>query len=110
MTYKDTWFSRQPLGVCPAYGTGRQYWLHSYVVVDGEEQLRLSSGFSIGSHDRQGIQHALSETADGLEAAGAVIVSRRRNTVVARHGNETAHYTVAKVCAVTFFSHLGMTF
>jgi len=109
-----------------SWGTNRQMWLHHYVEVmtgglqpmhrknaDGSIDvlgvaiLRLSSGLSLGSYNREKIQHSLAEHAERLREAGATIVKQTKNTLVARHGRETAYYVITHIKASTFFKNLN---
>lgn len=126
MTYSDTWFSKQNMTMHSSWGTNRQMWLHHYVEVmtgglqpmhrknaDGSIDvlgvaiLRLSSGLSFGSYNREKIQHSLVEHAERLREAGATIVKQTKNQLVARHGRETAYYVVTHIKASTFFKNLN---
>ncbi len=125
MTYSDTWFSKQPMRLHASWGNGRQLWLHTYVEVmtggmqtmhrknaDGSIDVlgvviqRMSSGLSVGSYNREKIQRSLAEHAERLREAGATIVKQTKNTLVARHGRETAYYVITHIKASTFFKNL----
>lgn len=125
MTYSDTWFAKQPMTMCSSWGNDRQLWLHHYVDVmtgglqpmhrknpDGSidvlgvELRRMSSGLSIGSYNREKIQKSLANHAEKLKSAGATIVKQTKNTLVARHGSETAYYVITHVKASTFYRNL----
>ena len=107
------------------WGNGRQLWLHRYVEVasgsivpmhhqnpDGSIDVLgapvelLPAGFSIGSHCREKIQHSLLLHANMLREAGATIVRQTKNSLVARHGRETAYYMITETTARTFFGNL----
>ena len=111
--------------MCAGWGNGRQLWLHTYVdVVTGGFQpmhhknpdgsidvlgvqvLRMSSGLSVGSYSREKIQRSLANHAERLKEAGATIVKQTRNQLVARHGRETAYFTISPLCSKTFFNQL----
>ena len=126
MRYSDTWFAQQPMTMCAGWGNGRQLWLHTYVdVVTGGFQpmhhknpdgsidvlgvqvLRMSSGLSVGSYSREKIQRSLANHAERLKEAGATIVKQTKNQLVARHGRETAYFTISPLSSKTFFRRLN---
>lgn len=126
MNYTDTWFSKQNMTMRSSWGTNRQMWLHHYVEVmtgglqpmhhkntDGSidvlgvSVLRMSSGLSFGSYNREKMQHSLAEHAERLKAAGATIVRKSKNQLVARYGRETAYYVITHVSSLTFFKNLS---
>lgn len=125
MTYSDTWFSKQPIMLQTSWGKDRVLWLHTYVEMmtgglqpmhrknsDGSIDVlgvviqRMSSGLSVGSYNREKIQRSLAKHAERLREAGATIVKQTKNTLVARHGRETAYYVITHIKASTFFKNL----
>ena len=104
---------------------GRISWMHHYVdVVDGTfvqmsrkntdgsidvlgiPVTRLNNGLSFGGYNRKAMQRSLSEYAEKLTDAGAKIIKRTRNKLVARYGNETAVYEITNLTARTYFGKL----
>ena len=125
MRYQDTWFSKQPMTMCGSFGYGRHLWMHTFVDVltgnlqpmhrknpDGSidvlgaESVRMNSGISFGSHNRESMQRSLLNHAHKLKEAGATIVKQTKNSLVARHGRETAYYVITDVCASRYFDNL----
>lgn len=126
MTYSNTWFAKHPMVMRSSIGNERMQWLHHYVEVVtgrlqpihktnhdgsidilGAEVLRLSSGLSYGSREREKIQQSLADHADMLLKAGAKIVKQTRNTLVARYGNETGYWTITTLTAKSFYRNLN---
>lgn len=111
--------------MCASWGNDRQLWLHTYVDVmtggfepmhhknpDGSIDVlgvalcRMSSGLSVGSYSREKIQRSLANHADKLKTAGATIVKQTKNQLVARHGRETAYFTITHLSSQAFFKNL----
>lgn len=108
-----------------SWGRNRQLWLHHYVeVVTGELQpmhhenadgsidvlgavvQRVNSSLSFGSFNRDKMQQSVAEHAEKLKAAGATIVKKTKNRLVARYGNETAYYVISPLSAKFFYDSL----
>ncbi len=123
MTYSNTWFGKQTFTMKGGrVFEGRIYWIHSCVEVFtgnlvpmnhknpdgsisvlGAENLFITKEFSFGSHDKKRMQKDLEEHAEKLKEAGAKIIKKTKNILVARHGNETALWEITPIKASTYF-------
>ena len=127
MEYYDTWFSKQSMTYHSGSQRGRHHWMYHFVDVFtggftpmhrvnddgsidvlGANILRMSSGMTMGTYDKKAMQHSLAEHAKKLKEAGATIVKQTRNTLVARHGRETAYFFISHLNSRSFYKNLNV--
>lgn len=127
MEYNDTWFAKHPMTYHGCSSIGRRHWMYHFVDVFtggftpmnrvnddgsidvlGANIVRMSSGMTLGTFDREAMQHSLAEYAKKLKEAGATIVKQTRNTLVARHGRETAYFFISYLNSRSFYKKLNV--
>ena len=114
MEYYETWFGKKGFIIHSGHHFGgRTYWIRPRVEmltgnlvstfhenddgsidVLGVETLTMY-GVATGHEDKSSLQRSLAEHAERLKNAGATIVKQTKNTLKARHGNETFYVTIS---------------
>lgn len=113
--FYKTWFGQIPMvHHSSTKSHGRIYWVHEKVEIIGDfvpmnhvnedgsidvlgvETITLYPGMRTGGRDLKRMQADLNEHADKLYKAGAKILKRTKNKLVARYKGETATYEIKR--------------